>query len=171
MLRSYERSLQPGLVGVADVPVEGLAGSRDTDPSSSVNSEGRQSSKGLNFSSLDQIESRWKSRHRGGRPTVPLEIVRADPRDEYRQSTLGSRHGFMASFSSSASTSDRPAWPSPYMARRKARHPRVGKAFLLNHADGIAAMDLFVVPTISFRLLYAWSTIGFMVRRYRASDR
>ena len=28
------------------------------------------------------------------------------------------------------------------------------KTFLHNHADGIAAMDLFVVPTISFRLLY-----------------
>jgi hypothetical protein len=26
--------------------------------------------------------------------------------------------------------------------------------FLRNHADGIAAMDLFVAPTISFRLLY-----------------
>jgi hypothetical protein len=24
-----------------------------------------------------------------------------------------------------------------------------------NHTDGIASMDLFVVPTISFRLLYA----------------
>ena len=28
------------------------------------------------------------------------------------------------------------------------------KTFLRNHADGIAAMELFVVPTISFRLLY-----------------
>src|SRR5258708_21991855 len=28
------------------------------------------------------------------------------------------------------------------------------KTFPHNHADGIAAMDLFVVPTISFRLLY-----------------
>jgi hypothetical protein len=27
--------------------------------------------------------------------------------------------------------------------------------FLRNHADGIASIDLFVVPTISFRLLYA----------------
>ena len=26
--------------------------------------------------------------------------------------------------------------------------------FLLNHADGIASIDLFVVPTISFKLLY-----------------
>jgi len=29
-----------------------------------------------------------------------------------------------------------------------------------NHADGIAAMDLFVVPTISFRLLYGLLIIG-----------
>ena len=28
------------------------------------------------------------------------------------------------------------------------------KTFLRNHADGIASMDLFVVPTLSFRLLY-----------------
>jgi hypothetical protein len=41
-----------------------------------------------------------------------------------------------------------------YMARR--RHPpsQGWRTFLRNHADGIAAMDLFVVPTISFRLLY-----------------
>lgn len=41
-----------------------------------------------------------------------------------------------------------------YMVRR--RHPpsQGWKALLRNHADGIAAMDLFVVPTISFRLLY-----------------
>jgi Integrase core domain len=28
------------------------------------------------------------------------------------------------------------------------------RTFLTNHADGIAAVDLFVVPTITFRLLY-----------------
>jgi len=40
------------------------------------------------------------------------------------------------------------------MARRR-RPPCQGwRTFLRNHADGIAAMDLFVVPTISFRLLY-----------------
>ena len=40
-----------------------------------------------------------------------------------------------------------------YMAGR--RPPSQGwKTFLRNHADGVAsAMDLFVVPTISFRLL------------------
>jgi transposase InsO family protein len=41
-----------------------------------------------------------------------------------------------------------------YMARRR-RPPSQGwKTFLRNHADGIASIDLFVVPTISFRLLY-----------------
>jgi hypothetical protein len=34
------------------------------------------------------------------------------------------------------------------------------KTFLRNHADGIAAMDLFVVPTISFRLLYGLRSCG-----------
>jgi hypothetical protein len=41
-----------------------------------------------------------------------------------------------------------------YMARHR-RPPSQGwKTFLRNHADGIASMDLFVVPTISFQLLY-----------------
>jgi transposase InsO family protein len=34
------------------------------------------------------------------------------------------------------------------------------KTFLRNHADGIAAMDLFVVPTVSFRLLYVLLIMG-----------
>ncbi|MGA3340470.1 MAG: integrase core domain-containing protein [Methylocella sp.] len=41
-----------------------------------------------------------------------------------------------------------------YMARHR-RPPSQGwKTFLRNHADGITSMDLFVVPTLSFRLLY-----------------
>ena len=41
-----------------------------------------------------------------------------------------------------------------YMAKHK-RPPSQGwKTFLRNHADGIASIDLFVVPTISFRVLY-----------------
>ena len=41
-----------------------------------------------------------------------------------------------------------------YMARRRGAPSQGWKTFLHNHADGIAAMDLFVVPTVSFRLLY-----------------
>src|SRR5262249_46527100 len=41
-----------------------------------------------------------------------------------------------------------------YMLRRRRPPSQSWKTFLANHADGIAAMDLFVVPTISFQLLY-----------------
>jgi hypothetical protein len=41
-----------------------------------------------------------------------------------------------------------------YMARRRMPSSQGWKTFLRNHADGIASMDLFLVPTISFRLLY-----------------
>jgi hypothetical protein len=41
-----------------------------------------------------------------------------------------------------------------YMARRRMPPAQGWKTFLRNHADGIASMDLFLVPTISFRLLY-----------------
>ena len=42
----------------------------------------------------------------------------------------------------------------------EARRLGVGKTFLRDHADGIAAMDLFVVPTILFRLLYGLLIMG-----------
>jgi transposase InsO family protein len=52
-----------------------------------------------------------------------------------------------------------------YMARRR-RPPSQGwRTFLLNHADGIAAIDLFVVATISFRLLYGLLVLGHGRRR------
>jgi hypothetical protein len=43
-----------------------------------------------------------------------------------------------------------------YMVKRR-RPPSQGwRTFLRNHAPNIAAMDLFVVPTIGFDLLYAF---------------
>jgi hypothetical protein len=53
-----------------------------------------------------------------------------------------------------------------YMAKTT-RPPSQGwKTFLVNHADGIASMDLFVVPTISFRLLY-----GFLILLHARRER
>ena len=47
-----------------------------------------------------------------------------------------------------------------YMVRNR-RPPSQGwKTFLRNHADGIAAIDVFVVPTVSFRLLYGLLILG-----------
>jgi transposase InsO family protein len=47
-----------------------------------------------------------------------------------------------------------------YMVRRRVPPSQGWRTFLRNHADGIAAMDLFVVPTISFRLLYGLLIMG-----------
>jgi hypothetical protein len=47
-----------------------------------------------------------------------------------------------------------------YMALRRGPPSQGWKTFLRNHADGVAAMDLFVVPTISFRLLYGLLIMG-----------
>jgi hypothetical protein len=43
-----------------------------------------------------------------------------------------------------------------YMVKRRAPPSQGWRTFLRNHATDIAAMDLFVVPTISFDLLYAF---------------
>jgi hypothetical protein len=47
-----------------------------------------------------------------------------------------------------------------YMAKRRGPPSQGWKTFLRNHADGIAAINLFVVPTISFRLLYGLLIMG-----------
>ena len=47
-----------------------------------------------------------------------------------------------------------------YMVRRRGPPSQGWNTFIRNHADGIAAMDLFVVPTISFRLLYGLLIMG-----------
>jgi hypothetical protein len=53
-----------------------------------------------------------------------------------------------------------------YMAKRR-RPPSQGwKTFLHNHADAIASMDMFVVPTISFRLLYGLLVLGHSRREF-----
>ena len=52
-----------------------------------------------------------------------------------------------------------------YMARRRGPPSQGWKTFLRNHADGIAAMDLFVVPTASFRLLYGLLIVSHSRRR------
>lgn len=50
-------------------------------------------------------------------------------------------------------------WRNPlvakYMAKRRAGPPsRTWRAFLKNHMDRTAACDFFVVPTVTFRLLF-----------------
>ena len=48
-------------------------------------------------------------------------------------------------------------WPRP--------RSQTWRTFLRNHAPDIAAIDLFVVPTISFGLLYGLIIVGLARRR------
>jgi len=45
-----------------------------------------------------------------------------------------------------------PAWRNTWQEQTATLTGRT--TFLRNHADAIASMDMFVVPTVSFRLLY-----------------
>jgi hypothetical protein len=47
-----------------------------------------------------------------------------------------------------------------WMRRGRRQPSQSWKAFLRNHATGVAAMDLLVVPTIGFRLLYVLIILG-----------
>jgi transposase InsO family protein len=102
---------------------------------------------------------RWKSRSRVGRPKVPPDV-----RSLIREISLANPlwgaprvHGELLKLGIDVGQTS----VAKYMARRR-RPPSQGwRTFLLNHADGIASIDLFVVPTISFRLLY-----GLLVLRH-----
>jgi transposase InsO family protein len=52
-----------------------------------------------------------------------------------------------------------------YMIKRPRRPGQSWTTFLRNHADGIAAADLFVVPTVDFKLLYGLIILGHGRRR------
>src|SRR6266851_1721865 len=71
---------------------------------------------------------RWRSRPQGGRPQIDTE-----------RRVLIQRMSV-----------------EKYMVKRRGPPSQGWRTFLRNHAPDIAAMDLFVVPTIGFDLLYAF---------------
>src|SRR5262249_46470918 len=93
---------------------------------------------------------RWKSRAR--RQTEgPARNPPIDPRHEPRQPVLGrSANPRRTPQTRHRCGSD---LGCQYMARHRRLPSQGWKTFLRNHADGVAAMDLFVVPTLSFRPL------------------
>jgi transposase InsO family protein len=106
---------------------------------------------------------RWKSRSMGGRPTVPTEI-RELIREMSRANWLWGApriHGELLKLGIEVAEST----VAKYMVRRPRRPGQNWTTFLRNHADGIAAVDLFVVPTIGFKLLYGLVILGHGRRR------
>jgi transposase InsO family protein len=95
---------------------------------------------------------RWKSRGRGGRPPISPEL-RALIRRMSRENVLWDAPRIQGEllklgFTVAQSTVAR------YMAKKDYPPGQSWSTFLHNHAPQIAAMDLFVVPTIGFVQLY-----------------
>jgi hypothetical protein len=95
---------------------------------------------------------RWKTRRCDGRPRIDREIRDLIRRMSKENPLWGAPriHGelLMLGIEVAQSTVAR------YMTRRQGPPSQGWKTFLRNHAAGIASIDLFVVRTISFKLLY-----------------
>jgi transposase InsO family protein len=106
---------------------------------------------------------RWKSRSRGGRPRVPLEIRRL-----IREMSLANRlwgapriHGELLKLGIEVAQST----VAKSMAKSGRGPSQTWKTFLRNHAAGVAAMAFLVVPTVGFRLLFVLVILRHQRRR------
>jgi len=94
---------------------------------------------------------RWKSRPRGGRPKTPADICKLIYEMSVVNPLWGAPriHGELLNLGIDVGQTT----AGKYVAKRRGPPSQGRKTFLRDHADGIASMDLFVVPTISFQLL------------------
>jgi len=97
---------------------------------------------------------RWKSRPRGGRPRTPDEIRQFIREMSVANPLWGAPriHGELIKLSS-AWMSAGPPWRSTWR-KDDGRHRRAGGPLFTITPGAIASIDMFVVPTISFELLY-----------------
>jgi hypothetical protein len=97
---------------------------------------------------------RWKSRPLGGRPQIDTELRALIRRMSVENPLWGAPriHGELLKLGFEIAQSS----VARYMVKRRAPPSQGWRTFLRNHAPDIAAMDLFVVPTIGFDLLYAF---------------
>src|SRR5215831_5224041 len=96
---------------------------------------------------------RWRSRPLGGRPPIDKELRVLIRRMSLENPLWGAPriHGELLKLGFEVAQSS----VAKYMVKRCGPPSQEWRTFLRNHAPDIAAMDLFVVPTIGFDLLYA----------------
>lgn len=94
----------------------------------------------------------WKSSRVGGRPKIDREIRDLIRRMSRENPLWGAPriHGELLILGIEVAQST----VARYMTKRQGPPSQGWKTFLRNHAAGIASLDLFVVRTISFKLLY-----------------
>ena len=105
----------------------------------------------------------WRWRSRSGRPSVEREL-----RDLIRQMSNANPlwgapriHGELLKLGITISQ----ATVAKYMVRRRGRPSPTWRSFLHNQIQGIAAIDMFIVACVSFRLLYVTVILGHDRRR------
>jgi transposase InsO family protein len=97
---------------------------------------------------------RWRSRPWGGRPPIDMELRVLIRRMSLQNPLWGAPriHGELLKLGFEVAQSS----VAKYLVKRRGPPSQGWRTFLCNHAPDIAAMDLFVVPTIGFDLLYAF---------------
>ena len=105
----------------------------------------------------------WKSRRAGGRPEIDPEIRALIGRMSHENPLWGAPriHGELLMLGIEVAQST----VAKYMDRQGRATSQGWKTFLRNHAAGIASIDLFVVRSISFKLLYGLVILGHLRRR------
>src|SRR5438874_1057300 len=95
---------------------------------------------------------RWKSRSLGGRPRIAADLRALIRRMSAENPLWGAPriHGELLKLGFKVAQSS----VAKYMVKRCGPPSQGWRTFLRNHAPDIGAMDLFVVPTIGFDLLY-----------------
>ncbi len=95
---------------------------------------------------------RWKSRRGGGRPRIDREIRDLIRRMNKENPLWGAPrvHSELLMLGIEVAQST----VASHMTKRQGPPSQGWKTFLRNHAAGIASIDLFVVRTVSFKLLY-----------------
>lgn len=101
---------------------------------------------------------RWRSLPQGGRPQIEAELRAPIRRISIENPLWGAPriHGELLKLGFEVAQSS----VAKRMIKRRCPPSQGWRTILRNHAPGIAAIDLFVVPTIGFDLLYA----NFIVR-------
>jgi len=91
---------------------------------------------------------RWKSRNRAGRPQIDRELRELIRRMSMENALWGASriHGELLKLGYEVAQST----VSKYMARGGKPPSQSWKTFLRNHAEAIAAIDMCIVPTLSF---------------------
>lgn len=97
---------------------------------------------------------RWKSRKKNGRPSVELEIRKLIRRMSRENPTWGAPR--IRSELRLLGHDVAKSTVAKYMTKQRRPPSQTWRTFLTNHASEIAAIDFFVVPTVTFRLLFGF---------------